>query len=90
MTTISQEKQNRKRKFEEINIENEDEQLEFEDNNCTLNENVNSKLRFAFDIQTKLKIRNYCETSKITNSWQIWKHVQHKYPDLRNHNQKLD
>ena len=60
MASIEQEKKTRKRKFEEINIENEDEKLEYEDHNCTSNENNNAHtIRFEHDIKTKLEICNY-------------------------------
>src|SRR2546421_11891092 len=84
MATIEKEKINRKRKFEDINIENEDEKLTDKDNDCTLNENdTNRTLKFEHDIKTKLDICNNSESTNTKNSWSIKEHFKYKYPTLR-------
>jgi Tc5 transposase-like DNA-binding protein len=86
MTKNEQEKKNRKRKLDDINIENEDEKLvngEEEKKNYIFNEDVHQPIKFEYDIKTKLEICNYSETTKITNSWKILQYFRYKYPTLR-------
>src|SRR5690349_13640483 len=93
MSTNTQEKQCRKRKFNELNIENEEKKeilnKNEEEKNETLNENDNITTKFAYSIQTKLEICQYSESHNITNAWLILRYFQYKYPTLRENTVKL-
>jgi thermostable 8-oxoguanine DNA glycosylase len=80
MATVEQEKHNRKRKFVELDIENEDEK----NNILSKNDNIHiHTTRSDHSLQTKLEVCIYSEQSKITCSWRIVKYFEHKYPTLR-------
>jgi hypothetical protein len=81
MATIEQYKKNRKRKLEDINIENEEEKLVNEEkNNSIFN---NKTLKFEYDLKTKLDVCSYSETANINNTWLIIEHFKNKYPTLK-------
>ena len=85
MSTIEQqqEKKNRKRKYEDINIEHEDKELNNEQKEYNDNNNFNHTIKSEYDLQAKLEICKYSETTNITNAWKISKYFQYKYPLLR-------